>query len=110
MNVSETPREITQRWLYWGCEQAREKVTTNSLNIHLHSARVEPREAVVSERWRHSHSERPRGFVRLRVWRDTPVALTNAICTSGVASPVVLERLSSPSGTTFETHLHGRSS
>ena len=45
------------------------------------------------QRHTHAHSERSRGLVRLRVWHDTLLALTNAIRTSGAACPVVLERL-----------------
>ena len=46
----------------------------------------------MSERRRHAHSERPRGLVRLRMMRGTPLAIANAIRTSGAACHVVFER------------------
>ena len=79
------------------CPVVLERLSNTPARLSTHiftDARVEPREAVVSARWSHSHSDRPRGLVRLHVWHDTLLAHANAIRTCGAACPVVLERLS----------------
>ena len=50
-----------------------------------HLSRVGP---VVSKRWRHAHSERPRGLVRLQLRHGTLLVVATALRTSGVAFPV----------------------
>ena len=44
--------------------------------------------------WEDAHSDRTRGFVRLRLRHGTPLGVLYTICASGAAVPFVLERLS----------------
>ena len=42
----------------------------------------------------HAHPKRPRGLVRLWLWHSTLLVAARALRTSGIALPLVLERLS----------------
>ena len=64
---------------------------------------VLPVESHVSQRWEDAHSDCSRGLVALRLWHGALLGAPRHLRTSGVAAPIVLERLNdSPARRTEE--------